>query len=221
MIAAFVGACALLGLLVGSCGPALVRWAAAPDEVTARAWITGPATGALFALLAWRVGPEPVLATYCYLAAIGVALVVIDLAVHRLPDRLTLSSYPVVAVLLTAASAVDGDWAALVRAAIGAVVLYATYYLLAVAAPGGMGFGDVKLAGVLGAVLAWAGWAPLVAGAFLGFAYGGVVSLALLLTRRAHRGTRIPFGPFMVAGGLTALVLGEAVASGYLNFALA
>jgi leader peptidase (prepilin peptidase)/N-methyltransferase len=162
-----------------------------------------------------------VLATYCYLAAAGVALVVIDLAVHRLPDRLTLGSYPVVAALLTGASALDGDWAALLRAGIGAVVLYGAYYVLAIAAPGGMGFGDVKLAAVLGAVLAWAGWAPLIAGAFLGFAYGGVVSLALLLTRRASRGTRIPFGPFMVAGSLTALVLGEATASGYLNLALA
>jgi len=219
--AAFVAACALLGLLIGGCVPAVARWAAVPDDVSARAAVTVPLTGMVFGLLAWRVGPAPGLPAYLYLAAVGVALIAIDVAVHRLPDRLTFPSYPIVAVLLVGASAVDGEWAALGRAAAGAAVLYGVYYLLAVAAPGGMGFGDVKLAGVLGAVLAWAGWAPLLLGAFLGFLYGGLVSLALLLARRATRRTRVPFGPFMVAGALTALVLGEAAAAGYITFAIA
>jgi leader peptidase (prepilin peptidase)/N-methyltransferase len=216
VIAAFVAACGVLGLVVGACLPAVARWAAAPDSVSARAWLTVPLVGALFALLAWRSGAVPVLATYLYLAAVGVALVMIDIAVHRLPDRLTYPSYPIVAALLTGASAVDGQWWDLARAAIGAVVLYGLYYAMAVAIPGGMGFGDVKLAGVLGAVLGWAGWAPLVVGAFLGFLYGGLVSAALLIARRASRTTRVPFGPFMVAGALTAVLVGEAGAAGYL-----
>lgn len=221
MTAAFVAACAVLGLVLGWFLPALARWAAAPDEVAASRLVTVPAAGLVFAVLGWRVGAEPVLVTYLYLAAVGVALVVIDLAVHRLPDRLTLPSYGVVAALLLGASAVSGEWGALLRALIGAIVLYGAYYLLAVAVPGGMGFGDVKLAGVLGAVLAWSGWAPLIVGAFLGFAYGGVISLGLLVTRRVDRRTRVPFGPFMVAGALTALVLGEAAATGYLTTAFA
>jgi leader peptidase (prepilin peptidase) / N-methyltransferase len=218
--AAFVAACGGLGLLLGWYLPVLVTWAAGEDEVRCSPWVTAPATGLLYALLAWRVGASAILPAYLYLAAIGVALVVIDLAVHRLPDRLTLPSYPIVAVLLVAASAVEGEWAALARAAIGAGVLYGAYYLVAVVAPGGMGFGDVKLAGVLGAALAWPGWAPLIVGAFLGFLYGGLVSGALLVARRATRKTRVPFGPFMVAGALTAVCLGEAAATTYLISAL-
>lgn len=220
IVAVFVVACGVLGLVVGACVPALARWAAAPDPVAARAALTVPLTGALFALLAWRTGPEPVLAAYLYLAAIGVALVTIDLAVHRLPDRLTLPSYPVVAVLLVASSLIGDDWARLGRAAVGGLLLYGAYYLLAVAVPGGMGFGDVKLAGVLGAVLAWAGWAPLLVGAVLGFLYGGLVSLGLLAARRVSRTSRVPFGPFMVAGTLTAVVLGDTAATGYLALAV-
>ena len=220
MTVAFVAACALLGLLVGGYLPAVVRWAADPDDVAASGWVTGPACAAVFALLAWRVGASPVLPAYLYLAAVGVALVVIDLAVHRLPDRLTFPSYALVAVLLAGASLLDGDQDALVRAVVGAVVLFGSYYLLAVVAPGGLGFGDVKLAGVLGAVLGFAGWAPLLMGALLGFLYGGVVSAGLLLARRPTRKTRVPFGPFMVAGALTALCLGEAAAASYLTTAL-
>ncbi len=216
MTLAFVAACALLGAVLGACVPGVARWAASPDVVDPRPWVTAPVTSVAFALLAWRVGVEPVLPAYLYLAFAGVALVMIDLAVHRLPDRLTLPSYLVVAALLVLAAFAQDDWWALARAAVGAVLLYGGYYLLAVALPGAMGFGDVKLAGVLGAVLGWAGWIPLLVGACLGFLYGGLVSLGLLVTRQATRKTRVPFGPFMVAGALTALLVGESAAASYL-----
>lgn len=216
MTLAFVAVCALLGAVLGACVPGVARWAASPDVVDARPWVTAPVTSVAFALLAWRVGAEPVLPAYLYLAFAGVALVMIDLAVHRLPDRLTLPSYLVVAALLVLAAVAEDDWWALARAAVGAVLLYGGYYLLAVALPGAMGFGDVKLAGVLGAVLGWAGWVPLLVGACLGFLYGGLVSLGLLVTRQATRKTRVPFGPFMVAGALTALLVGESAAASYL-----
>jgi leader peptidase (prepilin peptidase)/N-methyltransferase len=218
--ALLVAACGALGLAVGAALPTVVAWAAAPDRVRCRRWVVVPVTGATFALVGWRVGATASLAVFLYVAAIGVALVVIDLAVHRLPDRLTLPSYPVVAALLGAAAVADGDWRPLQRAAIGAAALFAAYYLVAVVAPGGMGFGDVKLAGVLGLVLGWLGWAPLVLGAFLGFLYGGVVSLLLIAARRASRKTRVAFGPFMVAGALTAVCLGQAGAAGYLSIAV-
>ncbi|MGH3545405.1 MAG: hypothetical protein ACRDPW_05720, partial [Mycobacteriales bacterium] len=108
-------------------------------------------------------------------------------------------------------AAVTGSWGALLRAGIGAVVLFAAYYVLAVLAAGALGFGDVKLAGVLGLLLGWSGWYALIAGGVLGFVYGGVFSLALLLSRRVDSKTRIPFGPFMVLGALTAVLLGGRV----------
>jgi leader peptidase (prepilin peptidase)/N-methyltransferase len=97
------------------------------------------------------------------------------------------------------------------------VALYVFYFVLAFIYPAGMGFGDVKLAGVLGLYLGWLGWAELVSGAFLGFLYGGVIGLGLMAVRRAGRKSKIPFGPFMLAGAYTAILWGGALADLYLD----
>jgi len=80
-----------------------------------------------------------------------------------------------------------------------------------------MGFGDVKLAGVLGLYLGWLGWAEVVSGGFLGFLFGGVIGLGLMAVRRAGRKSQIPFGPFMLAGALVAILWGGALADLYLD----
>ncbi|NUS72689.1 MAG: prepilin peptidase [Corynebacteriales bacterium] len=167
------------------------------------------ATGALFGLCVWRVGLSPILPALLYMAAIAVVLTAIDLDVHRLPDALTLPSYAVLLMLLTGASIATGDLSALLRAGISALVLFAGYY--AIAMFGGMGFGDVKLAGVLGLLLGWHSWSMLIVGTVLGFALGGVISVVLLLFGWAKRDTHIAFGPFMLAGALGALLLAQDV----------
>ena len=103
------------------------------------------------------------------------------------------------------------------RALVGAVAGFGFYFLLAFVYPAGMGFGDVKLAGVLGAVLAWYGWAELVVGGFLGFLLGGVVGVLVILARRGTRKSMLPFGPYMLLGTWLALVWGDDVASAYLS----
>lgn len=174
-------------------------------------------TGALFGLTAWHFGADWALPAYLYLAAIGVALAMIDLDVHRLPNKIVLPSYAAVPVLLVIASWGDGDWTALLRAAIGGAALYAFYFLLLMVYPRGMGFGDVKLAGLLGMYLGWLGWGQLVVGAFLGFLLGGVVGGALMAARRATRKSAIPFGPFMITGAYIAVLVGAGLADLYLN----
>ncbi len=174
-------------------------------------------TGALFAAVAWLVGWSWVLPAHLYLAAIAVALAAIDLDVKRLPDVIVLPSYVVAPVLLAVASAGTGEWSALGRAALGGLALWGFYYALYRVKPGGMGFGDVKLAGVLGLYLAWWGWPQFLVGAFLAFLVGGVVSVALLLFSDAGRKTRIPFGPYMLAGALAALFTGADLAGWYLQ----
>ena len=113
------------------------------------------------------------LPAFLYLAAISVALALIDLDVKRLPDPIVLSAYPVGLVLLGIATAVFGDWSAMLRAVVGAVALFAFYFVLMIVREGGMGFGDVKLAGVLGLYLAWVGWSALVVGGLSAFLIGG------------------------------------------------
>ncbi len=87
-------------------------------------------------------------------------------------------------------------------------MLGAAYFLLFVINPSGMGFGDVKLALPLGALLGWYGWTVLFAGAFAGFLLGGAYGLGLVLLRKADRKSAIPFGPFMIGGALLGLLLG-------------
>lgn len=159
------------------------------------------------------------LPAFLVLAAAGVLLAVIDSDVHRLPDAITLPAYPVVAVLLVPASllgAASTGWSGLLRAAGGAAVA-ATVYLLLCLAPGAqLGFGDVKLAGLLGLALGWLSWATLAVGMVLGFAFGAAYGLTLLVVRRAGLRSRIPFGPAMLAGALTAVLLGDRLAGAYL-----
>jgi leader peptidase (prepilin peptidase)/N-methyltransferase len=95
--------------------------------------------------------------------------------------------------------------------------LYGFYFALAFVYPAGMGFGDVKLAGVLGLLLGWLGWGALVVGAFFGFVLGGVVGAALMFARRAGRRTAIPFGPFMLAGAFLAVLYGHTIAHAYVH----
>jgi leader peptidase (prepilin peptidase)/N-methyltransferase len=177
-------------------------------------------TAVLFIAVTWRlssVGLLSALPAYLYFAAIAVALTVIDLRVRRLPNAIVLPSYPVLAVLLTGSAAWQGDWWSLARALIGAAVLFAFYFLLAFIYPAGMGMGDVKLAGLLGGVLAYLSWVTLVVGAFLGFLFGALAGIALIVAKRAGRKTAIPFGPWMIAGALVAFLAADALAQFYVD----
>lgn len=187
------------------------------SPISARYPLVEAGTAALFGVTAAWVGWQWHLPAFLYLAAVSIALALIDLDVQRLPDAIVLPSYLVGGVLLAGASLLDGNPDQILRAAIGMAALYALYFVLALVYPGGMGFGDVKLAGVLGMYLAWLGWAELVVGAFLAFLLGGVVGGALMAANRAGRKTRIPFGPFMLLGAYLGMVLGRPIADWYLN----
>ncbi|MGK5681053.1 prepilin peptidase [Actinoplanes sp. URMC 104] len=171
-------------------------------------------TAALFVAVAARFGLSWELPAYLYLAAISVALAVIDLDVMRLPDKIVLPSYAVALVLLSPAVIADRSWSTAVRALIAAAVLYALYFLLAIM-PRGMGGGDLKLAPLLGFYLGWLGWSSVAIGAFSAFLFGGVVGAVLMLLRRANRKTRIPFGPYMLAGAFLAVFAGAPIAQWY------
>jgi len=175
------------------------------------------ATAALFAVMALRFGLDAVLPAYLYLAAVGLALAVIDLDCKRLPDALTLPSYPVAAALLGIAALAGSDSGDVVRALFGGAAMYAVYFALCFIYPAGMGFGDVKLAGVLGAYTAWIGWGSWTVGVFLGFFLGGIFGVALIALQKGDRKTAVPFGPFMLLGVLAAILFGQDLARAYLQ----
>jgi leader peptidase (prepilin peptidase) / N-methyltransferase len=167
------------------------------------------ATGVLFAALAATRGPLAVLPALLYVAATGVALTLIDLDHHRLPDAIVLPSYPVLVALL-AFAAVGTDDPPVVRALLSAGIwlgLYGSLWLLT--AGRGMGAGDVKLSGLLGLLLGWLGWGPSVLGLFAGFVVGSVVGVALLWSGRVSRRARIAHGPFMLVGAAVGVFVGQ------------
>lgn len=152
---------------------------------------------------------EPfVVAALIAFAVLGVALSVVDLREHRLPDRLLLPGYPIALVLLGAASLAAGTGWPLVRAIAAGGALFAFYLALRLASPSSMGGGDVKLAGLVGLHTGWFGWDAFLIGAVAAFVLGGIAGIALLLARRARRTTPIPFGPFMLAGAWVGIALG-------------
>jgi leader peptidase (prepilin peptidase)/N-methyltransferase len=146
---------------------------------------------------------------YLYLGAIGATLTLIDLDVRRLPDLIVLPSYPIAFVLLLVPTVVTGQWDALLRAVLAGFALGVGYFVLALVSPGGggLGLGDVKLAGVLGLLLGWLGWGPAIFSVFAAFITGGVIALVQLLTGRASRSSHIAFGPAMILGAWMALML--------------
>jgi leader peptidase (prepilin peptidase)/N-methyltransferase len=158
-----------------------------------------------------------VLVAFLYLAAITIALALIDVDVHRLPNALVLPAYLVGGVLFLLASVAAGDFAPFLRALIGMASLGVVYFAMAFAYPGGMGLGDVKLAGVIGLYLGWVGWGALAVGALSAFVLGGLYSIVLLILKRANRKSGIPFGPWMLAGAWLGIGVGEIAFTSYLS----
>jgi leader peptidase (prepilin peptidase)/N-methyltransferase len=161
-------------------------------------------------------------AACAYFFVMAVRLTVIDVRHHLLPDRIVFPSYAIAGVLLLGAAAsqflpggqdVAGTADAGVfgvpglRVLAGGAALWLFYFVLHAVYPPGMGFGDVKLAGVLGMYLGFLGWGHVMAGTFAAFVLGGLWSLGLLAARRGNLQSAIPFGPFMLAGAAAAMLL--------------
>lgn len=174
-------------------------------------WWLVIAVAVAWASLTFRIGGYAqwsLLPAYLFLGVIGAALTFVDLDVHRLPDLIVLPSYPIAALLLLVPTVVTGQWSWLLRAALAGLALFLVYLILALVSPGGggLGFGDVKLAGLLGLLLGWVGWGPVLVSVLAAFLIGGALALLLLAARRASRSSHIAFGPSMILGAWVALM---------------
>ncbi|MFJ1863446.1 prepilin peptidase [Streptomyces sp. NPDC088097] len=193
--------------VVGWLGPARCAGCAGPPYGSRGA---GPAAvaAAACAALAAAPGARPEAAVFVALVPVLVLLALVDLAVHRLPDVLTLPLALATAALLGGAALLPGAAGSWRLALQGGAALGAAYLVLFLINPAGMGLGDVKLALALGVALGWYGWGVWMAGAFLGLAYGALYGLGLVVRGRASGGTGFAFGPFMAAGALSGVLLG-------------
>lgn len=157
------------------------------------------------------------LVAFLYLAAISIALSFIDIEHHRLPNSIVLPAYAVGGILLATSCILVGDYAALLRAGIGLAAMGLGYLALSLLWKGGMGRGDVKLAGVLGLYLGFSGWGSLAVGAISAFFLGGIFGVVLILLHKTTRKSGIPFGPWMVLGAWVGILFGNLIWAGYLS----
>lgn len=167
-------------------------------------------TAALFAALTWRIGARAELLADSWIAALGVPLAATDIAIHRLPNRLVLPSYPAMIALLSLAAFLEHTPASLLRALAGMLILLALYALPYYLLPGAIGGGDAKLAGLLGLALGWASWSALLTGTFLGWTLAAIIRFTLRATHTVNRDAPIPLGAFLITGTLAALLTGTA-----------
>ncbi|MBE3009824.1 prepilin peptidase [Microbispora sp. NEAU-D428] len=161
-------------------------------------YVTESVTGLAAALVAWRVHHGWVLAAWLYAVAAGAALAEIDRRTWRLPDAITLPSYPILLALLAPSGR-------LLPAVASGCALGAVYAVLWFARPTGLGLGDVKLAGLIGLLTGALGVQATIVAGMAGQVLGALYAVGLLLARRATRTTEFPFGPFMLAGALVAM----------------
>jgi leader peptidase (prepilin peptidase) / N-methyltransferase len=177
-------------------------------------------TSIAFVAVVWQLDRMHLLAAvpaYLYFVAVSIVLAVIDLDTLRLPNSIVYPSYLALAALFTVAAIAQASVAPLLRAAIGAALMFAVHFAIALAKSGGMGMGDVKFAGLIGAALGFVSFRDLVVGALAAFVVGGIFAAVLLAGRRAHRSTRVAFAPAMVVGAFIALFAGGPISAAYLS----
>jgi leader peptidase (prepilin peptidase) / N-methyltransferase len=177
------------------------------------AWKSALASAFCAGLVGAAVGMTWALAILVPLVPLSVALAVVDWRTRLLPTRLVLPATGVAILLGLVGWAVTRDPDDLVRAAIALVVVRSVFWLLWWFHSAGMGFGDVRLAALLGFALGQLGWGEVVVGVYSGFLVFALPGLLLAIARR-DRGllkSAFPFGPFMLIGALIGVLVGSAV----------
>jgi len=175
------------------------------------AWQSAVICAVIGALVGGAIGVRWPLLFLVPLVPVGMALALIDWRTRLLPTRIIAPTYLVLVPLVVIAALASGEPRLLMRAAIGWAVMGGIYVLLWLVHPAGMGYGDVRLSGILGIVLGYLGWGQLALGGWSGFLLGGVgglVLVALKVIDKKHN----PFGPWMLIGALVGIVAGPAFA---------
>lgn len=200
-IAATLTAAALAGWLQSGC----YRHATDEARLDLRWWWVAPLITAACAAALTLSGSSMLLSDLVYVVG-GVAIAVIDVDVHRLPDRFLSIWGALTGVALTVGVLTGSGGGRLIGAAGGAGALAVLYLLFAVIAS--MGMGDVKLAALTGAVLGAHSWQAICLGTIAAFAAAAIVAVLLLITRRGRRHDHLAFGPAIIAGAVAAIGLG-------------
>jgi leader peptidase (prepilin peptidase)/N-methyltransferase len=166
------------------------------------------ATAGLFAGVAARIGFSWTLPAYLVLAAGLLALACTDLEHLILPKRIVYPVLGMVGASLLAAAAITGHWHDLLVAVLSALVWFVIFYAMNAISPRALGFGDVRLAPVLGLALGWLGVRYVLLGFFAANFVGAIIGIALIASKRMSRQQQVPYGVFLAFGTLLAIFAG-------------
>lgn len=166
---------------------------------------------ALFVAGGVRFDGEWALPAYLVLFAGLVAISIVDLERHVIPNRIVYPTLFAGLALLAGAALLEGDPARLLQALVGAGAAWAALLCLYLLAPGDTGFGDVRLAFLLGLFLGWLGLGHVVLGIFAGFVFGAVIGVGLVMAGVRGRKDHLALGPFLSAGAVFAIMAGGPV----------
>ena len=166
------------------------------------------ATAGLFAGVAARIGFSWSLPAFLALTAGLLALACTDMEHLLLPKRIVYPVLVIVALLLVVAAVVTGHWHDLLIAALCAMAWFIVFFAMNAISPRLLGFGDVRLAPVLGLALGWLGLRYVLLGFFSANVIGAVVGISLIATKRMSRQQQIPYGVFLALGTLLAIFAG-------------
>jgi leader peptidase (prepilin peptidase)/N-methyltransferase len=180
-----------------------------------RATLVSVVTAALFAGTPAVVGVDWTLPAYLWFVAVTVTLFLTDIDTKLIPNRILYPGTVAGLILLVGGGLVeDGP---ILRAVIGGALYFILLLVIALIARGGFGFGDVKLAFLLGLFAAYQSWDTLIVAIFAAFLLGGVVSLILVLTKIRGRKDAIAFGPYLIIGAYVAIAWAGTIASWYMD----
>lgn len=164
--------------------------------------------GALFAATILRFGADWVVPAYLVLFTCLVAVSAVDLDYHIIPNRIVYPTIFAAVPLLGLAAVASGDGKGLREALAGGAYAWVALLVIHLISPRGMGFGDVRLAFILGLFLGWLTMAHVATGIFMGFVLGAVIGVSLIVVGLKGRRDAIPFGPFLAAGTALTIFVG-------------
>lgn len=179
--------------------------------ISPRYMVVEIAGGALFAGAAARLGFNGDLPAFLFLLAGLLALACIDFERLILPKSIVYITLGLVVVSLLIDATVTGQWKKLLVAAICSAAWFAVFYLMNLSSPRILGFGDVRLALVLGFGLGWLGWRYVLLGFFASNVIGLIISLVLIAGQRIRRDQPVPYGVFLALGTAFALFAGPEI----------